>query len=172
MITVYSPRPRKNSKLWLGLALAVVVVSMASALYLQYAFDLAPCPLCAMQRAVILVAAFFLLLGLIVGPLGQTVSSAAAALFALVAAGIAGWHSWIVAFPPESMSCGRPFEWFNEEFPLSQWLPKLFRGDGDCLASDWTLLGLNVPNLALISFLITAGLAILALRAAQQERLR
>lgn len=172
MITVYHPRPRTNARLWLVLALALIVFSMAAALYLQYAVGLDPCPLCVMQRAVILVAAAFLVVALVSAPAWQTLASAAAALFALIAAGIAGWHSWIVAFPPESMSCGRPFEWFNKEFPLSIWLPKLFRGDGDCLATDWSFLGLNVPHLALISFLITAGLAIAALRAANQQRAR
>jgi protein dithiol:quinone oxidoreductase len=150
----------------LVLVVAVVVLSMAGALYFQYVLQLEPCPLCVLQRVAIITTALFAGVGLLAsGALGQFISSAMASVFALIGAGIAGWHSWIVRFPPESMTCGRPFQWFHEEFPLGTWLPKLFAGQGDCLKIEWSLFGLSIPDLSLIAFVLLVSLAVLAARA-------
>jgi len=59
------------------------------------------------------------------------------------------------------MTCGRPFQWFHEEFPLGTWLPKLFAGEGDCLKIEWSLFGLSIPDLSLIAFLLLLALAVM-----------
>ena len=93
----------------------------------------------------------------------------AAGLAALAGTGVAVWHVWILAFPPESMSCGRPFQWFHDDFPLATWLPRLFRGDGDCLSTDWSMLGLGIPHWSLVGFAIVLTLLALALRASRRR---
>ena len=150
----------------LALAVAVVVLSMAGALYFQYVLLLDPCPLCVLQRVAIIAAGLAAAAGLPLGRYGQRAAGLATALLAAIGAGIAGWHSWILRDPPESMSCGRPFEWFHDEFPLREWLPKLFAGEGDCLSVDWSLLGLTIPDLSLLAFLLLLALGLLATRAA------
>ena len=86
---------------------------------------------------------------------------------ALAGLGVAIWHNYLILFPPASMSCGRPFEWFNEDFPLIVWLPKIFRGDGDCLAVDWTLLGLSIPQWSVVVFVALLALLVVAFRRAR-----
>ena len=161
--------PISQSLRWLGprgllaLIVAFVVLSMAGALFFQHVLHLEPCPLCVMQRVLIVGVGFFALLGLLSrGRRGQTLAAALAGVSALAGAGVAGWHSWILKFPPESMSCGRPFQWFHDDFPLATWLPKLFAGEGDCLALDWTFLGLAIPHLSLIAFVLLLAAAVLA----------
>jgi disulfide bond formation protein DsbB len=169
-----NPRPRgqqpANPRGWLALIVAVVVLSMGGALYLQYVLELEPCPLCVLQRVAIIgigiVAGFGLLMA---RARGQFIAAATAIVLALVGAAVAGWHSWILAFPPESLSCGRPFQWFHEDFPLALWLPKLFAGEGDCLAVDWTFLGLAIPHLSLIAFVLLVGVSAGAARLAWQR---
>jgi disulfide bond formation protein DsbB len=147
------------------LIVAFVVLSMAGALYFQHVLGLAPCPLCVLQRVAIIGVGFAAALGLLVaGARAQLLAATLAIVLAVVGGGIAAWHSWILAFPPESMTCGRPFQWFHEDFPLVQWLPKLFRGDGDCLAVDWTLLGLAIPHLSLLAFVALLVMAAAAAR--------
>lgn len=147
----------------LALIVAVVVFSMAGALYFQHVLGLNPCPLCVLQRVAIIGVGVFALAGvLLTGRRGQFVAAVLATVCALAGAGVAAWHSWILVYPPESMSCGRPFEWFHEDFPLATWLPKLFAGEGDCLALDWTFLGLAIPNLSLIAFVVLIAAAALA----------
>jgi disulfide bond formation protein DsbB len=166
MITVYTVRSKPRPRIWLALAAALVIAAMAAGLYLQYAAGLEPCPLCVMQRVAFVAAGAVALLGLALPARGQLLAGILATVCALLGGAIAAWHSWILAYPPESLSCGRPFEWFNAEFPLFVWLPKLFRGEGDCLAVEWSMLGLTVPHWALISFVLLLILTIAATRAA------
>lgn len=142
------------------LAVLLVLVAMGSALYLQYAVGLAPCPLCVIQRMGFIAAAILALLAALAGY--RTLARPALGLLALASAiagaGVAAWHAWLLAYPPKSLGCGRPFEWFSEDFPLVVWIPKLFKGDGDCLAVDWTLFGLGVPHLSALAFIGLIGL--------------
>lgn len=158
---------RATPRALLALIVAIVVLSMAGGLFFQHVLQLVPCPLCVLQRVAIIGVGIFAALGLLAAAaLGQLVAASLAVVFALAGAGVAGWHSWILVYPPESMSCGRPFEWFHEDFPLATWLPKLFAGEGDCLKVDWTLFGLAIPNMSLIAFVLLIAISALAVRAA------
>lgn len=154
------------------LAVLVVVVAMGSALYLQYVVGLAPCPLCVIQRMGYIAAAIFALLAALAlrgGSVRPTLGGLAV-ISAIAGGGVAAWHSWLLAQPPESLGCGRPFEWFSDDFPLVTWLPKLFRGDGDCLAADWNFLGLGVPHLSVLTFLALIALLVWGTLVAARER--
>jgi disulfide bond formation protein DsbB len=133
---------------------ALAAAALAAGLYVQYVVGLAPCPLCVLQRMGYIAAGTFALAGAVVarGRLAQAVSAVLALGAALAGGAIAAWHTWLLAHPREGMSCGRPFEWFHEDFPLAVWLPRLFRGDGDCFDESWTLLGLAIPHWSLLVF--------------------
>ncbi|MCS6944321.1 MAG: disulfide bond formation protein B [Sutterellaceae bacterium] len=161
-----------SSRTLLVAAAAWVAAVFAAALYLQHVVGLAPCPLCVLQRV-----------GMLAGGLLAAAAAAArtgswtriavigTALVATAAGGgVAIWHSWLLANPPEQLGCGRPFQWFHEDFPLAVWLPRLFRGDGDCLRVEWSLLGLTVPHWSLLGFAALLALLGLALRQAWRER--
>ena len=155
----------------LALIVAAVVFAIAGGLFFQHVLQLEPCPLCVLQRVVFIGVGIFAALGLLAkGARGQLVAALLAGVCALTGAGIAGWHSWILLYPPESMSCGRPFEWFHGDFPLAVWLPKLFAGHGDCLRVDWTFLGLAIPHMSLIAFVLLLAVTVLAVVRAWQRR--
>jgi protein dithiol:quinone oxidoreductase len=155
------------------LSVLLVAAAMGSALYLQYAVGLLPCPLCVIQRMGFLSAALFALLAALVGAgTARPVLGVLGLLCALAGASVAAWHAWLLAHPPETLGCGRPFEWFSDDFPLVVWLPKLFKGDGDCLDIHWTFFGLGVPHLAGLAYIALIALLILATVAAMRERTR
>jgi protein dithiol:quinone oxidoreductase len=168
-----TPNRSWSDRLTPRMALALVafgtIGAMAAGLYLQHVVGLAPCPLCVLQRI------GFIACGLIAGGgalLARRARSLklvafAASLAALAGLGVAAWHNYLIWFPPQSMSCGRPFEWFNDDFPLIVWLPKIFRGDGDCMAVDWTLLGLNIPQWSVVAFVGLLALLAVAFRRAR-----
>lgn len=144
----------------LALVVAFAAAAMAVALYFQHGLGLKPCPLCVLQRIALIGAGLIALVGVLAARSrrGQLAALVLSALAALAGAGVAGWHVWILAFPPESMACGRPFQWFHEDFPLVAWLPRLFRGDGDCLSNEWSLLGLGIPHWSLLGFALVLAL--------------
>jgi disulfide bond formation protein DsbB len=158
------------SRLYL-LSVALVVAAIGGALYLQYAVGLLPCPLCVMQRVGLISAALFALLAVVVGrSIVRPIFGSVALVCALAGGAVSVWHAWLLAHPPETLGCGRPFEWFSDDFPLVVWLPKLFRGDGDCLDVSWSIFGLGVPHLAGLVYIVLIALLILATVAAFRER--
>ncbi|MBT0960910.1 disulfide bond formation protein B [Denitromonas iodatirespirans] len=128
-------------------------------LYLQHVVGLEPCPMCIMQRYAFAVATLFGLVGGLHGSTGsgRKVYGALITLFALAGGGVAAWQSWMQRFPPNLAECGPGIEYLMESFPLTELLPMIFRGAGDCTAIDWTFLGLSIANWSLLSF--TAVLA-------------
>ncbi len=147
-------------------AIAVLAaLSMAAGLFAQHVLGLAPCPLCVLQRVGYIVAGVAAAAGAIFArrPFSELLAAGIAGLGTLGGGGVAVWHNVLLAHPAESLGCGRPFEWFHEDFPLSVWLPRLFRGDGDCLDANATLFGLLIPQWSVLVFaamLLLAGTAV------------
>jgi len=135
---------------------------IAIAYYMQYELDLEPCPMCILQRYAFAAIGVVGLVGALHGPEGLALKfyAALSALLALVGAGVAIRHSWLQHFPPASESCGTDLEFLVNTFPLSQALPKIFAGTGSCSKVDWRMLGLSIPEWALVWFLIFAALAL------------
>ena len=160
-----NPLSALTSRRALALVAGYAAAAMAAALYLQHGLGLKPCPLCVLQRLALIAAGLTAFVGALFAHRAgaQWTALGLSASAALAGAGVALWQVWIQAFPPESSSCGRPFEWFHEDFPLVVWLPRLFRGDGDCLNTDWSLFGLGIPHWSLVGFI--AMLALLTLGA-------
>ena len=97
----------------------LVVVAMAAALYLQYAVGLSPCPLCVIQRMGFIAAALLALLAAIAGAGGipRLALATLAIISAIAGGGVAAWHAWLLAHPPETLGCGRPFEMNRSAMP-------------------------------------------------------
>jgi disulfide bond formation protein DsbB len=130
------------------------------ALWIQTRYNLEPCPLCISQRIVLMSLGVLFLLAALLGKFPR-VFAALHVLTALGGAGVAIRHWWIQAHK-ESMiaDCGVGFDYMFENFPLEKALTLVFRGTGDCAAIDWTFLGLTIPQIALIAFIVMAGYAI------------
>lgn len=131
---------------------------LAYALYLQHMEALEPCPMCILQRyafigigAVALVAALHNSRGT-----ALTVYSGLIVLIAVAGGGVAIRHSWLQHFPPKSLSCGADLGYLLNTFPLAKALPTIFAGTGECSSVQWKLLGLSIPEWALVWFVIFA----------------
>lgn len=136
---------------------------IGAALLLQHVVGLDPCPLCIFQRIAYLALAFF---ALIAAWLSSRPASrwfgVLVLLSALTGAGIAGWHVWL-QMNPQGMSCGPGLAAMLESFPLTEVLPKVFRGSGDCSESAWTLVGLTIAQWSLLWFVVLAAATIFVL---------
>ena len=149
-------------------ALAVVSIGLiAAALVLQHVVGLDPCPLCIFQRIAYLGLAFFALIAAWVSP--RPVSrgfGVLTLLSALAGIGIAGRHVWL-EMNPQGLSCGPGLQTMLENFPLTDVLPKVFRGSGDCSESSWTLVGLSIARWSLLWFVVLAAATVLILFASR-----
>jgi len=126
---------------------------LAEALILQHLKGQAPCPLCVVQRAGFLLIALIALAAAIHQPgrRGATGYFAALALAALAGLGVAIRHVWVLYHP--KFGCGIDvLEQFVNELPTASLLPWLFHASGECTAPHEPILGLQVPEWALIWF--------------------
>lgn len=149
-----------SPRLALGLVFAVAVAAMASGYYVQHVIGLEPCPLCIVQRLGFVGSGLLAGLGALLGARADVAIAFAllADLAAVAGTGVAFWHARLIASPPEWAQCGRPFAWMLENNSLVTLIPKLFKGEGDCLTVGWTLLGLNIPQWSVILFVLMASL--------------
>lgn len=136
-------------------------------LFLQHVKGLEPCPLCILQRYAFIVCGLIALAAAIHNPasLGRRVYAGLLLLPALFGGGVAARQSWIQHFPPPpSVSCGPDMEFMLDAFPLTEALPMIFKGTGDCAKVDWTFLWLSIAEWALVWFVLFALAAIFILR--------
>ena len=132
------------------------------ALYMQEQQGLEPCPMCILQRYAFVAIGVVALVAGVHGPqgVGLRVYGVLVAVLALGGGGTALRHSWLQHFPPKIESCGTDLEFLLNTFPLSQALPKIFAGTGSCSKIDWRMLGLTIPEWALVWFALIAIAAV------------
>ena len=147
-------------RVWLFIFL-VCAGLLSFGMYLQHVVGLEPCPMCIVQRYVMVLMGLVALLG--AGLSGRKTSLVVGSLLGLLAgsgAYVAARQTWLQWYPPEVVSCGRDFYGMIETFPLQRAIPMIFKGGGDCSKVDWTFLGGSIANW---SFLAFVGLGLLAL---------
>ena len=133
---------------------------VAMGLEIQALWRLAPCPLCIFQRVLYLLIGGMALLGFMV-PAGRLVWSALVGLSALLGVAVAGYQTWMQAYPELATECGyaepnvieRLVDWLG-----MQW-SSMFLATGFCTSKDWVFLNLSMANWSLVVF---AGIAIYA----------
>jgi disulfide bond formation protein DsbB len=139
-------------RVFAGFAL-IPLALLAEALVLQHLKGQAPCPLCVLQRAGFVLIALIALTAAIRQPRrrGAAGYCAALALAALAGMGVAIRHVWVLFHP--KFGCGiDALEQFVNDLPTARLLPWLFHASGECTARHEPVLGLQVPEWALIWF--------------------
>jgi disulfide bond formation protein DsbB len=135
---------------------------MAFGYYLQYVVGLEPCPLCMTQRVFIVAAGLMCLFAAVLGSRPGIRRSAGmlVPLLCLAGSGFAGRHVWLQSLPEDQVpACGPSVDYLLDNFPLSEALQILLRGNGNCAEVDWSLLGLSIPGWTLLAFI---GIGVIA----------
>ena len=153
-----------NSRM-IYLAIFLVCAALIGfALYLQHALGLEPCPMCILQRYAFIVVGVIALVAAIHNPavLGRRIYSGMLVVTAATGAGVAIRHVYLEHNPPKIFDCGADVGFMLESFPLTEALPMIFRGTGDCTKVPWRFLGLSIAEWSLIWFAILLAAAIVA----------
>lgn len=131
------------------------------ALYLQIVENMLPCPLCVAQRYAFAGIALAALLALCLPQKLRRWLLAVGAGSAAYGLSVAIEHVHVLRNP--GLSCGvDPLETALNKMALSEWLPTLFRANGLCDAPYPPILGLAIPEWALVWFVILLLLLIWA----------
>ncbi|MCK5813704.1 MAG: disulfide bond formation protein B [Cocleimonas sp.] len=145
-----SIRPAFN----IGFILTFIIIT--TALFFQYILMLEPCPLCILERIIIITLGVIFLIGLLHNPkhslvrrlYGQIVATASLAGLA-----VAGRHTWLQNLPKDqSPECGEGLNYWINTLPLNEVIEKIFAGAGDCVEVAWRFAGFSIPEWSLIVF--------------------
>ena len=157
-----------NSRL-IHLAIFLVCAGLIGfALYLQHSLGLEPCPMCIVQRYAFVVVGVIALVAAIHNPAltGRWIYSGVLVVMAATGGGVAIRHVYLEHNPPRIFDCGADVGFMLESFPLTEALPMIFRGTGDCTKVLWRFLGLSIAEWSLICFtsLIVAAVVVATIR--------
>ncbi|HBX61383.1 MAG TPA: disulfide bond formation protein B [Methylophaga sp.] len=132
---------------------------------MQHVMELEPCPLCILQRVLVMVTGIFFLIAAIHNPAktGTKIYAGLIGLTALLGAAVSARHVWLQSLPADQVpSCGPGMGFIMENFPLTDALSMVLSGSGECAEVSWTFLTLSIPAWTLLTFVGMLGLAIAA----------
>lgn len=129
---------------------------MGVALYMEHAMNLEPCPLCIMQRVMVIAVGVIALVAAIHGPQHRGIKfyGAAMTVFSFAGAGLAGRQLWLQSLPADEVpACGPSLDYLMDVFPLTEVLSLVLSGDGTCAEVVWTFLGISIPGWTLVGLI-------------------
>lgn len=138
---------------------------LLASVYMQHVLELEPCPLCILQRVMVLITGIFFLIAAIHNPAktGTRIYAGLISTSALLGAAISARHVWLQSLPADQVpSCGPGMGFIMNNFPLADALSLVLKGSGECAEVSWTFLSLSIPAWTLLMFLGMLGLAIFA----------
>lgn len=146
-----------SSRIINAIGFLTCISAMAFAvLYLQRVLYLDPCPLCVIDRVLIISMSIFFLLAFIHNPArtGQRIYGIINLVLVTLAMIVAGRHVWLQYLPPDQVpECGAGLDFMLETMPLNDVLVTIFKGSGECADIQWTFLGLSIPEQTILLFM-------------------
>ncbi|HEV2613522.1 MAG TPA: disulfide bond formation protein B [Gammaproteobacteria bacterium] len=144
------------------------------AAYLQLRLGLLPCPLCVVQRVVVLLIGVTFLVGALYtppNPVGKKFHSAVLAFFSVVGVFVAARHVWLTLQPSTGpTTCSPTLEYMFKHLAFTDTLKVLLLGTDDCAKDTWRMMGLNIPEWTLIFFVGVTVFAVMRYMVARNEK--
>lgn len=142
--------------------LCLGMIGMAG--YLQFSKGLEPCPLCVVQRFLVIILGIIFLIGFLQKSAGEGWVRFHGFLVLLLAgagAAAAGRQVYLQTLPPDRLPpCAPNLSYILEKLSWPDAVKFLVRGTADCAQVKWTLLGFSIPEWTLGFFLLCAILGL------------
>ncbi len=135
----------------------VCVATIGIVLYMEHVMLLSPCGLCITQRVFVILCGFVCLISAIHNPgsSGQRLYAFAAASMCVFGSYFAGRQIWLQHLPEDQVpACGPGLTYIYDNFPFMETLNFLLKGDGNCAEVVFRFLGLSIPEMAMVAFII------------------
>lgn len=137
-----------------GVLLCIFLLSGSA--YFQIVMGMQPCPLCIVQRMMLVAIGFFLLLQLAIEDvLIDRINGVLAFFSALIGAAAAGRQVWLEHLPADQVpACGASLDYMLKTLPLTETLRLLLEGSGDCAVVSWRFLSFSMAEWTLFFFVV------------------
>jgi len=147
------------------LGLVICVGSMLFAVhYLEGKLYLDPCPLCILDRVVIISLGVLFFVALVHGPrtIFTKVYGVLCIVLSAIGIGLASRHIWLQNLPKDQVpECGPDLYFMLDTLPLFETLKKTLTGSGSCADISWEFAGLTIPEQTLILFAVLLILSVI-----------
>ncbi len=134
-------------------SLAMLVI----ALLFQYVLLIESCPLCSVQRVVVILLAVLFFIGFTHNPntsFGKRIYSLLLIMTSSAGLIIASRHTWLQQLPKDKVpECGPGLEFWMSNLPVIDVIQKVFQGSEECSNVTWTFISLTIPEWSIIAFL-------------------
>lgn len=148
------------------LVVAIVAASLVFAIYyLEGILYLEPCPLCMVDRAILVLIGLLALIALMHNSSGIMlwIYTGLGSLFAGLGIAVSARHIWLQGLPPDQVpECGPDLSYMLDVFPLAEVIKKVLSGSGQCAEVSWTFLGLTIPQQTLLLFILLLVMIVFA----------
>ncbi len=144
--------------------LLCVASMLFAVLYLERILYLDPCPLCILDRVVIIALGVIFLLAFLHGPktIFTKIYGVICILLSATGIGLASRHIWLQNLPKDQVpECGPDLYYMLDTLPLFDVLRNTLTGSGSCADISWTFLDLSIPEQTLILFVILLILSVI-----------
>ena len=133
---------------------------MGIALFMEHTMHLEPCPLCILQRVMVIGTGLVALIAAIHGPGARGIQMYGGLMIftALTGFGLSSRQIWLQHLPKDQVpSCGPGLDYLLDVFPLTEVLGIVLSGDGSCADIVWEFLGISIPGWLVLAFILLAG---------------
>ena len=145
---------------------AIIILAMLFAIYyLEGVLLLEPCPLCMVDRVILVIIAAVCLVAALHNSNGimRWIYTSIATLFSGVGIAVSARHIWLQGLPPDQVpECGPDLNYMLEVFPLADVIKRIFTGSGECAEISWKFLGLTIPQQTLLLFVFLLIVVLIA----------
>ncbi|MFP6807773.1 MAG: disulfide bond formation protein B [Pseudomonadales bacterium] len=152
-----------GSRALYGLVFFGCTFLMGAALFMEHQMGLEPCPLCILQRVMVIATAFIALLAAIHNPQisGIKIYGGFMAISAALGGGVSMRQLWLQSLPENEIpACGASLDYLLDVFPLTDVLSMVLSGDGTCAEVVLTFLGLSIPGWTLVGFIALVAIGV------------
>lgn len=137
-----------------ALLFLVSLLVMFASFYFQYVQQMQPCPLCLMQRYLVVLGVILSLCAIIADGNHKNLMSSLQIVTALAGCYFAGRQLWLQSLPLEQVpACLPGLDILIRYFPLKDVIHALFWGTAECSEHQWQLLGLSMATWSLFFFI-------------------
>ncbi len=152
-----------GSRIIFGLTFFGCSFLMVVALFFEHQMNLEPCPLCILQRIIVIITGTVALIAAVHNPrdLGIKIYGGLVAISAVTGGGVSMRHLWLQSLPEDAVpACGASLDYMLDVFPLTDVLSMVLSGDGTCAEIVWTFLGVSIPGWTLVGFIGLIGIGV------------
>ena len=135
----------------------ITLLMLALAYFMQEYMGLLPCPLCIVQRVVVMGLAAVFFAGLVHNPSswGKRIYGLLLTLASLAGFLVAGRHTWLQHMPEDKVpECGPGLEFWMNNLPANEVFQKVFQGSGECAVVAYRFIGLSIAEWSLVAFVL------------------